>query len=173
MNDSVRKQIANIPEFVRNWNSKADSYKDCGCDLRAIFDEFITRYIIFNILYKICAEIYGATGDRNSATKIVNKFLYENNCNIIPELKEHTNQLISGILEGKFIIGIPKYSDRKLLHDLQNNDTLALLKCIYQLRCNLFHGDKEFIWRQEELLAPATRCLEIINNSIYQTLIRL
>ena len=173
MNDSVRKQIANIPEFVRNWNSKADSYKDCGCDLRAIFDEFITRYIIFNVLYKICAEVYGKRGDRNSATKVVEKFLSEHHCNIMPEVRFYISQLIDSISEGQLIIGIPKYSDKKLLTDLQNNDTLALLKCIYQLRCNLFHGDKEFIWRQEELLAPATRCLEIINNSIYQTLIRL
>ena len=173
MNDSVRKQIANIPEFVRNWNSKADSYKDCGCDLRAIFDEFITRYIIFNVLYKICAEVYGKRGDRNSATKVVEKFLSEHHCNIMPEVRFYISHLIDSISEGQLIIGIPKYSDKKLLTDLQNNDTLALLKCIYQLRCNLFHGDKEFIWRQEELLAPATRCLEIINNSIYQTLIRL
>ena len=173
MNDDIRKQIVNLQQFIANWNNKADNYKNCEYDLRAIFDEFITRYIIFNVLYKICADIYGERGDRNSATKVVEKFLSEHHCNIMPEARFYIGQLTNGISEGQFTIGIPSYSDKKLLIELQDNDTLALLKCIYQLRCNLFHGDKEFIWRQSQLLAPATRCLEIINNSIYQTLIRL
>lgn len=173
MSDDIRKQIVNLQQFIANWNDKADSYKNCEYNLSAIFDEFITRYIVFNALYKICAEIYGKRGDRNSATNVVEKFLSEHHCNIIPEIRSYIGQLIDGISEGQFIIGIPEYSDKKLLAKLQNNDTLALLKCIYQLRCKLFHGDKEFIWRQAQLLAPATRCLEIINNSIYQTLIRL
>lgn len=173
MNDDIRKQIVNLRQFIANWNSKADSYKNYEDDLRAIFDEFITRYIIFNVLYKICAEIYGERGDRNSATKVVRKFLSEHHCNIVPELGLFISLLIKGISEGKFMIGIPKYSDTKLLTDLQNNNIIALLECIYQLRCNLFHGDKEFVWKQELLLTPASRCLEIINNSIYQSLIRL
>ena len=50
MNDDIRKQIVNLRQFIANWNSKADSYKNYEDDLRAIFDEFITRYIIFNVL---------------------------------------------------------------------------------------------------------------------------
>lgn len=172
INSDIRKQIENLEMFIHRWNTKAEGYKGFR-DLSAVFDEFVTRYIIFNTLYKICAKIYGVSGDRNSATKVIKKFLSEHHCDIIPEISPFICQLTEGISEGKFIIGIPKYSDKKLLIDLQNKNILALLECIYQLRCNLFHGDKEFIWKQELLLTPATRCLEIINNSIYQSLIRL
>lgn len=170
INSDIRKQIENLHMFIHRWNTKAEGYNGSNRDLSAVFDEFITRYIIFNVLYKICAEIYGERGDRNSATKVVEKFLSEHHCNIIPEISPFISRLTEGISEGKFIIGIPKYSDKKLLTDLQNNNILALLECIYQLRCNLFHGDKEFIWRQEQLLSPVTHCLEILNRDIYNIL---
>lgn len=173
MENDVKQQIVNLRQFIPNWNNKADDYKNQEIELNAVFDEFITRYIIFNVLYKVCAQIYGKTGDRNSATKVTYDFLKENGWRASSEIKLHIDDLNAGIINGRFKIGIKDCPDKKLISDLQSYDILALLKCIYQLRCNLFHGDKEFIWRQAQLLAPATRCLEIINNSIYQILANL
>lgn len=166
----IRQQINNLDEFIFRWNEKAEDCKQQGCILSAIFDEFITRYIIFNAQYKICAEIYKETGDKNSATNVMVRFLSEHNWTISQELKSYMYDLVDGIINGRFKIGIRGYSDKRLISDLQSYDTLALLRCIYQLRCNLLHGDKEFIWRQEQLLSPATHCLEILNRDIYNIL---
>ena len=168
--NTIKQQIDNLDEFISRWNEKAEDCKQQTIRLSATFDEFITRYIIFNALYKICAEIYKEIGDKNSATNVIVRFLSEHDWTISQELKSYMYALVEGIINGRCKIGIGGYSDKKLISDLQSYDKLALLRCIYQLRCNLFHGDKEFIWRQEQLLSPATHCLEILNKDIYNIL---
>ena len=51
MENDVKQQIVNLRQFIPNWNNKADDYKNQEIELNAVFDEFITRYIIFNVLY--------------------------------------------------------------------------------------------------------------------------
>lgn len=172
INSDIRKQIENLDEFIHRWNTKAEGYKDSNRDLSAVFDEFVTRYIVFNALYKICAQIFNEKRDRNSATYVIDKFLADNN-SITQELSIGIDNLRNGILNGPFRINNKAGSDEKLVKDLQQHRILALLQCIYQIRCNLLHGDKEFVRRQEMLLAPATHCLEIINNAVYQKLVTL
>lgn len=130
----IRQQINNLDKFIFRWNEKAKDCKQQGCILSvlsAIFDEFITRYIIFNALYKICAEIYKETGDKNSATNVMIRFLLEHNWTISQELKSYMCDLVDGIINSRFKIGIRGYSDKRLISDLQSYNTLALLRCIY------------------------------------------
>ncbi len=51
-------------------------------------------------------------------------------------------------------------------NDNSQNKIQSLLQTLYYMRCNLFHGAKEFSNRQVALLTPAYKCLEILNNTI-------
>lgn len=58
--------------FITRWNGKADSYANDKNNLAATFDEFVTRFIIYNVLYNLCAEklAYGKKGgDKKKATE--------------------------------------------------------------------------------------------------------
>lgn len=52
--------------------------------------------------------------------------------------------------------------DDKLVAALRRPSLLAVLECLYQIRCNIFHGEKEFAPRQAELLIPAITLLEVV-----------
>lgn len=52
--------------------------------------------------------------------------------------------------------------DEKLADGLRKHNLLAVLECLYQIRCNIFHGEKDFAPRQAELLAPAITLLEAV-----------
>ena len=54
--------------------------------------------------------------------------------------------------------------NQKLLDELQSGNPStkvnAVLKYLYFVRCNMFHGSKDFEHRQLEIVRPASRCLE-------------
>ena len=57
INSDIRKQIENLHMFIHRWNTKAEGYNGSNRDLSAVFDEFITRYIIFNVLSLVSGKI--------------------------------------------------------------------------------------------------------------------
>jgi hypothetical protein len=67
--------------------------------------------------------------------------------------------------------------DRKLQSKFYQKDKPAkyvkgILKLIYHIRCNLFHGKKEINAIQEEILSPSVILLERIVNIVYDKLTR-
>ncbi|WP_418426591.1 hypothetical protein [Alistipes sp.] len=177
MDEIIAQLLFNQREFIHRWNNKADLHHS-DTSLSAVFDEFITRYIVYNALYKLCALKIDTKGDQKSATEAVYICLQDNISEIIPLLDSQIHLLHHNIRKGNFQIHIGlfsrKYSDKHLLNDMDSaNEQIrfrALLRCIYQLRCNLFHGNKNFEYRQVVLLKPATECLRILNNQLYDIL---
>jgi hypothetical protein len=52
--------------------------------------------------------------------------------------------------------------DRKLVDEVRSYKPQAILSLLYQIRCNLFHGEKEFDESQRELLDNSSLILEFI-----------
>ncbi len=162
-----------MEDFIERWNQKAEQYSATGShrDLYAVFDEFITRFIIFNALYKLCAEKYGITGDKKSATEAIAQLLESDIETVTTSSNAWIQKLASLVTHYRLK---SEATDKQLKRDLRSTDPgkrlMALLSCIYYTRCNLFHGEKEFADQQRKLLEPEIECLKILNQRIYERL---
>jgi len=97
------------------------------------------------------------------------------------DTKEALNAIISLIGKGTFNIKLDimtgnrqKPADKELLDTLRSTDkdtkALAILDCIYSIRCNMFHGHKGFHEIQVEILKPTIILLQKIVTLLYQKL---
>ena len=89
---------------------------------------------------------------------------------IIIQLSEPVNEIISIIDSNQFKVVSsydkdPNLKNNWLSGDI-NNQLTSLLETLYYLRCNLFHGEKEYSDNQISLLRPSSVCLSIINKEI-------
>jgi hypothetical protein len=170
-----------IERFCDRWIDKADAYR--SNDLEDLFDRFFTLFVAYNRFYSAAAELHRATldarqaaflqGDRKEATTIMARLIghrrFLNAKQERPAIGAAC-ETISSLLHGRhfFLHSIRRTKepdlarDAKLAEGLNKHSLLAVLECLYQIRCNIFHGEKEFAPRQAELLIPAITLLEAI-----------
>ncbi|QNF33611.1 hypothetical protein HUW51_13095 [Adhaeribacter swui] len=94
-------------------------------------------------------------------------------------MKLEINTFKSIIKEEKFYIDLyygepQRAKDLDLLYGLNSFDAFEQLKSLliilYNLRCNLFHGEKGYHPNQIEILQPAINSLVIINSRLMNKL---
>jgi len=173
--------IYSIERFCERWIVKADAYR--SDNLEDLFDRFFTLFVAYNRFYSAAAELYRTAlepqqarllqGDRREATTIMSRLIGQ------PRFVEAMNEspavavackTIADLLENHhFFLHSVRYThapdierDNKLAVGLRNFQIFSVLECLYQIRCNIFHGEKEFTPRQAELLGPAVALLETI-----------
>ena len=56
--------------------------------------------------------------------------------------------------------------DRSSLHGGAQGDVLSVLDFLYQVRCNLFHGQKGFSVEQVQVLQPANILLSAVTHNL-------
>lgn len=171
-----------IPEqlrrFYNSWLAKADAYSNDT--LAGQFDKFSSLYVLFNALYMEVANTLRAAGqqipvdykDKKAATDYVaqylkSKFYIESLLNDETSLNSLTS--ICDIIENhRFNIILELGTSRRnldleLLGYLRSKNSQekakSILSTLYHIRCNLFHGQKEFEERQMTLLTPAIHLL--------------
>ncbi|MCZ2903224.1 hypothetical protein [Burkholderia thailandensis] len=170
-----------IEMFCDRWISKADSYKTDN--LEDLFDRFFTLFVAYNRLYSASAELHRATldprlgqiaqGDRREATTVMARLIQQSRFSDIvkenPAIAESCETISELLLNRRFFLHSVRNTrepdharDERLAEGLQRHSILAVLECLYQIRCNIFHGEKEFAPRQAQLLAPAIVLLEAI-----------
>lgn len=170
-----------IEQFCDRWIDKAETYQ--STELQDLFDRFFTLFVAYNRFYSAAADLHRATldvrqaralqGDRREATTIMAHLIGQSRFSIA--IKESPTistacQTISTLLENqRFFLHIVRGTegpdlarDAKLAEGLHKYSLTAVLECLYQIRCNIFHGEKEFAPRQAELLVPAITLLEAI-----------
>jgi hypothetical protein len=137
-----------------------------------VFDKFISEFIIYSALVNVIKPLeYKHRYDRAYCTKIMPMFIVERmEDDIIRQLSEPVNEIISIIDSNQFKVVSsydkdPNLKNNWLSGDI-NNQLTSLLETLYYLRCNLFHGEKEYSDNQISLLRPSTVCLSIINKEI-------
>jgi hypothetical protein len=175
-------------DFYHNWNNKLTSI--VGDDLASVYDRYITSFVIYNSLYNQVPEALIGNGipvasrifDNKLATDIVVQFLgatnllnllYDNDC------ANDIKGIINLIDQETFYIKIrygqrQRNEDLKLLSDLNsinhNKKAIAILQVLYHVRCNIFHGNKDFQEYQRILVEPLFKILQIINNELFSRL---
>ncbi|MFD0750174.1 hypothetical protein ACFQZS_08485 [Mucilaginibacter calamicampi] len=175
-------------DFYHNWSNKLLGI--IGDDLASVYDRYITSFVIYNSLYNQVPEALIENGipvaskifDNKLATEIVVQFvgatnlldlLYNNGCG------NDIQGIINLIDQQMFYIKI-KYGQRqrnedlKLLSDLNstnhNKKAVAILQVLYHVRCNIFHGNKNFEEYQRILVEPLFKILQIINSELFNRL---
>lgn len=170
-----------IERFSQRWIDKAASYHDE--DLDDLFDKFFTLFVAYGRLYSAAAELLRSRanrkevamfrGDRNEATHVMALFIQQPRFSHLvanrPELANSCATIARLLHQRTFFLHTARGSnnpdwarDHKLSEGLSNLSLKSVLDCLYQIRCNIFHGEKEFAPRQAELLSPAITLLESV-----------
>lgn len=180
--------------FYRGWTDKAARITDSTRD--NCFDKFFTLFVIYNRLYAE-ATYYLAREDKielsetdffpdTKAAKVyVGTFLDEQNIldafENDSDTKEALEELVAILQEQRFAVSLKlPYArhdakrDRKLLENLQSTDPVtrarAILQYIHCVRCNTFHGSKNYDRFQEEALRPVITLIMKLNSMLYEKL---
>lgn len=175
---NFKNKFVEQKSFIARWNDKADSYAGKKNDLASTFDEFVTRFIVYNVLYNLCAEklIYGKkVGDKKKATEAVFDVLQRKSAHLLSVMAPDIEKLNNIISENGYIIDTDGPANNNvMLKKMSSSNTdekiKSVLNCLYKLRCNLIHGDKEYMEEQQPLLATANNCLKILNEEICMVL---
>lgn len=169
-------------EYIETWTRKISNYK--GDELGILFDKFTALFILYNRLYndsfiKMKVENLlkkSRYSDFEKATKLVVEF--NSAKDIIDQLKrseniENINTIVDLIKNDIFHINLAdgisqKEDDLILMNNLESENieikVQALLSTIYNVRCNMQHGEKHFEEHQRMLLEPIIKILESIVN---------
>lgn len=175
---NFKNKFVEQKSFIARWNDKADSYAGKKNDLAATFDEFVTRFIVYNVLYNLCAEklAYGKkVGDKKKTTEAVFDVLQRKSAHLLSVMTPDIEKLNNIISENGYIIDTDDPANNNvMLKKMSSSNTderiKSVLNCLYKLRCNLIHGDKEYMEEQQPLLATANNCLKILNEEICMVL---
>lgn len=174
--------------FYTNWTGKANGI--VGDNLSNVYDKYMTLFVIYNNLYnqipdKLISEgivVPNKIYDNKAATEMVvqclgaNALLTEFASN---NLESEIDAIINLIEQEVFHIKInhgqyDRKEDLKILSDLRSvnkqKKAIAILKVVYHVRCNIFHGNKDFQEYQRLIVEPLTRILSIINPFLYNRL---
>ena len=176
-------------EFVERWLQKAEAHN--GAHLYCAFDKFYTLFVIYNKLY---VEAFNSLPrkpntrfrDSDASSRSVVKFVGGDNLwNALvadEDAKEAIQSLESVLAEGFFHISLDAATgehkpenDRALLTQLRSinlaQKAMGLLQTLYHIRCNLFHGRKQFVDEQRAIIDPSNIILRKIVDVLYQKLV--
>ncbi len=167
-------------DYIKTWTNKISSYK--GDDLGTLFDKYTALFTLYNRLYNESYSLMKANGqlsksrysDFEKATILVVKFISA--VEIIVRFKENNNfddiaSIADLIRNDIFHINLAdgvsqKDIDIKLMENLENNEPIikaqAAVSTVYNVRCNMQHGEKHFEEYQRLLLEPLIRIIDTI-----------
>lgn len=194
----------NFDIFYQEWmKSKCQDYDMSS--LSAYYDIFFSRFVTYNAIYNTYTNIieqFGVKskrktnkgkdierGDREKAVTIMSKSITNVALNDFfshPEVIEDIKTIIE-IIESKEFVITYKHGEPKLIEDeqlkvqLMNNQHKikieSILTILYNIRCNMFHGSKNFEYSQKKLLKPLNRLLinvvEMSNKELRNTINKL
>lgn len=172
-------------EFYENWTEKSNQI--VGDKLSDVYDNYITLFIMFNNLYNQIPKELARKGDKLppkiydniaatdyvvsflDAKNIMTEFVENGNCEDISSIIRVIDQEIFYI---KFKYGeSQRDEDLKILENLKSvnhvNKATAILQVVYHVRCNMFHGHKDFKEYQRMLIKPLINIIKTINKKLF------
>lgn len=163
-----------LQPFKYRWLEKIETHRSSN-RLNDVFDEFVARYIVFSAAVGVLKpERDKHKLDKEYCTNKVSAFISDKADWLVNELSDDACRLGNVIENEHLSIVSSSGKDPKLLNKwgtAKNSVKLkALLETIYYMRCNLFHGSKEFNHCQEPLLEAANACLKIITQAFIEQL---
>ena len=158
-------------DFANRWMQKVGKRRNKKSE---VFDRFIATYVSYAALVNVIKPQTCRNGnDKEYCTEIMATFIIDRSANIatlIDKLNSVAIQLANVIETNHLSVVSSKGYNPNLLMNWNNGDSktklLSLLQTLYFLRCNLFHGAKEYDVDQINLLTNASECAKIINKEI-------
>ncbi|QCW99000.1 hypothetical protein FGM00_02285 [Aggregatimonas sangjinii] len=167
-------------DYIETWTKKISSHT--GNDLATLFDKYTALFTLYNRLYN---ESFKQMRDNNQLSKTrysdfekaTNLVVDFNSANeIIDRLKKRDNfddiaTIADLIRKDIFHINLAngmsqKDIDLELMQNLENKEPIikaqGAVSTIYNVRCNMQHGEKHFEEHQRMLLEPLIRILDSI-----------
>jgi len=167
-------------EFIDNWELKLSQIKNDNDQLKELYDKFTTLFTIYNRYYneafyqfkedeKLSKSRYS---DFEKATTIILEFsgadsLIKSFDKNQKEIDDLWMLIESKIFHINLIDGEPcEKIDKQLLENLKSISPevkgKAVLSVIYNVRCNIVHGYKDFEEYQRLILEPLIKLLESV-----------
>lgn len=177
----------NFFHFCERWQEKANN-ENPENGLNQCFDHFFSSFVIYNCVYNFCFALeYRTQGKNNDHQKAVQSMtsFAEKQAVISGILAQTKNDItiISDVLSMSCLYVYDKTKNgQKKEKELKNNLSLqelpencnkrfeAVLELLYMVRCNMFHGEKDYIPQQQCLLKPLNRILDCLNSTILNVL---
>lgn len=160
--------------FCQRWLNKAARYDDRTLD--GAFDKFFSLFVAFNRLYSHISATSGRVvkGDRRQATEAFASIIGTDR--LLEALLRNGGEVDLRTMRelirpgGRFYLISDGTTDqpnvirnedlyRRLDDRSDSIKVRAALEYVYLVRCNMFHGSKDFDRAQLEIIQPATRCL--------------
>mgnify|MGYP001777621673 CR=1 FL=1 len=163
-----------LQPFKDRWLEKIETHRS-GNRLNDVFDEFVARYIVFEAAVSVLkSKDIKYKFNRDYCTNKASAFLSDKANLLVTELNDNACRLGDVIKEEHLSVVSFDGKDPELQNTwktAKNSEKLkALLETLYYMRCNLFHGSKEFNHCQEPLLEAANACLKIITQALLEQL---
>lgn len=166
LSDSIY-EYTTVRDRAKSWMRKANRYK--AHTIGSAMDGFIASYIA----YAAWASLILFTpdekkGDRRRCIDKVNELLSRSH-DFKDKLDASARELAQAITHGGFDVKSSHGDDPELDEKWGTPDGLHALLCtLYNMRCNLFHGQKSMVQQQIAILKPAIACLSILNEALAQ-----
>ncbi|MBV2190216.1 hypothetical protein [Providencia rettgeri] len=183
-----------VGEFYRHWLEKSDAYKDET--ISSYFNKSFSLFVLYNKLYAEATFILNREGeinvsqtgnfpDRKGATSYAPKYIghefLSEELNNDRDCSNSINVLVSLIEDERFNIKLKLFDgtrqpekDMELVSNIQSDDVVTrvegILDLIYSVRCNMFHGNKNYQQVQIVLLKPVTIILRKVIEVLYAKL---
>jgi len=160
-------------DFIKRWRRKATCYPLERLD--HYFDRFFTAYVLYNFLYvEICSQLHpNWANEQEMAAKAVKKLLGARAIFDDAVIRRNGEE-IRTLIESKTFYVRDGVWDKNRIEKLATKDpecwVKGLLEIIYGIRCNTFHGSKNFDDCQKVVLAPCIRVIERLNDMIIKNL---
>jgi len=177
-------------DFYQEWMHKADSY---GMDREGCFNKAFSLFTLYNKLYVEASLKLAQNGDitlsesrsfpdKKGATKYAPMYIGHKKLQRALDENSQVNRSIEDlkiiICEHRFYINLGMLygehqpeKDLKLLEGMNSKGVKAkieaLLEVIYSVRCNMFHGGKQYSEIQIELLYPICIILREVTQQLY------
>lgn len=188
---------SNFVRFIEGWSQKADSIDLVDHDLGSYFDKFFTLFVIYNRLYAEATFTLWRDGrieppdpdaffpDSAAAKRYVAEFLDGPTMVRSLESAQETRAAIrqmERILEDphSFVVLRGPRADGSRPHDEALLDKLrshrpwekakAILEFVHAIRCNTFHGSKEFDRVQINVLKACITVISHLNQLLMEKL---
>jgi len=167
------------------WLDKLNQYAENS--LNRYYDEFFTVFVGYNILYVEASKIlvsqgqaklnkYGGINDSEGATTNIIKFLTADYLTSellkATEVERNIDQLVTQ-LNGGFYVRNHEWDKKRIdgvASKTGNRTGKAVLELIYGIRCNMFHGGKNFEADQKHILISSTIILRKVNELLFRRL---
>ncbi|QKF66562.1 hypothetical protein AVENP_1006 [Arcobacter venerupis] len=162
-------------EIAKRWLEKSKKYNNT--DVEEVMDKFFSLYVSYNAIYSKFSQ-GSANDDRSCATTKMAEYLKRENITILNDCESTVKKMIAPIKNGSFYIygnhsGQDFKKDNVIIQKIEEdiNNYASILNFIYGLRSNMFHGEKQIIGEQIQLLNPANIILEKLLDALIKKIL--